>query len=231
MGGRGTLSTLRRKSLPLATQHNTYWEWEVQDGETHDTKRRESLPLVTPPNTYWPWELIGEGKCNISRRSSLPFVTPPNTYWPWELPEPTYCEIPDDAAAAQNTYSEIPDNIAAATRPLPGLPHTYLETTDADITAESPLSASQHTYTGATHRQKDGTRITPRRASLPLITLPNTYWPWELPGDETIKIQQAQDSNPGEDNSRKTQKFINKVKFIIHSILDTKVVVLPIPRL
>eukprot|EP00058_Branchiostoma_floridae_P009839 XP_002595327.1 hypothetical protein BRAFLDRAFT_87564 [Branchiostoma floridae] len=29
----------------------------------------------------------------------------------------------------------------------------------------------------------NGTRITPRRASLPLVTLPNTYWPWDIPGD------------------------------------------------
>eukprot|EP00058_Branchiostoma_floridae_P027562 XP_002613053.1 hypothetical protein BRAFLDRAFT_82202 [Branchiostoma floridae] len=29
----------------------------------------------------------------------------------------------------------------------------------------------------------DGTRITPRRASFPLVTLPNTYWPWDIPGD------------------------------------------------
>ncbi|CAH1263724.1 LRRTM2 [Branchiostoma lanceolatum] len=27
--------------------------------------------------------------------------------------------------------------------------------------------------------------ILSRRASLPLVTLPNTYWPWEIPGEET----------------------------------------------
>ncbi|CAH1256877.1 LRIG3 [Branchiostoma lanceolatum] len=30
-----------------------------------------------------------------------------------------------------------------------------------------------------------GTRITPRRASLPLVTLPNTYWPWGIPGERS----------------------------------------------
>eukprot|EP00058_Branchiostoma_floridae_P017172 XP_002602660.1 hypothetical protein BRAFLDRAFT_72972 [Branchiostoma floridae] len=31
----------------------------------------------------------------------------------------------------------------------------------------------------------DGNCITPRRASLPLVTPPNTYWPWEIPGEGT----------------------------------------------
>ncbi|KAI8490912.1 hypothetical protein Bbelb_313310 [Branchiostoma belcheri] len=31
----------------------------------------------------------------------------------------------------------------------------------------------------------EGSRITPRRASLPTVTLPNTYWPWEIPGEGT----------------------------------------------
>ncbi|CAH1238060.1 LRRTM3 [Branchiostoma lanceolatum] len=31
----------------------------------------------------------------------------------------------------------------------------------------------------------DGTQNTPRRASLPLVTLPNTYWPWEIVGEGT----------------------------------------------
>ncbi|CAH1233154.1 Hypp613 [Branchiostoma lanceolatum] len=31
----------------------------------------------------------------------------------------------------------------------------------------------------------EGTRNTPRRGSLPLLTLPNTYWPWEIPGEGT----------------------------------------------
>eukprot|EP00058_Branchiostoma_floridae_P007815 XP_002593303.1 hypothetical protein BRAFLDRAFT_83850 [Branchiostoma floridae] len=35
-------------------------------------------------------------------------------------------------------------------------------------------------------RQK-GTSNTPQRASLPLVTLPNTYWPWEIPEKGTHK--------------------------------------------
>ncbi|KAI8510026.1 hypothetical protein Bbelb_124540 [Branchiostoma belcheri] len=35
----------------------------------------------------------------------------------------------------------------------------------------------------------EGTRNTPRRASHPL-TLPNTYWPWEIPGEGTRNIPQ-----------------------------------------
>ncbi|XP_019622115.1 PREDICTED: uncharacterized protein LOC109468304 [Branchiostoma belcheri] len=31
----------------------------------------------------------------------------------------------------------------------------------------------------------EGTRNTRRRASLPTVTLPNTYWPWEIPGEGT----------------------------------------------
>ncbi|KAI8491415.1 hypothetical protein Bbelb_310480 [Branchiostoma belcheri] len=31
----------------------------------------------------------------------------------------------------------------------------------------------------------EGTHNTPRRASLPTVTLPNTYWPWEIPGEGT----------------------------------------------
>ncbi|XP_019614678.1 PREDICTED: uncharacterized protein LOC109462565, partial [Branchiostoma belcheri] len=33
--------------------------------------------------------------------------------------------------------------------------------------------------------QGEGTRNTPRRASLPTVTLPNTYWPWEIPWEGT----------------------------------------------
>eukprot|EP00058_Branchiostoma_floridae_P007971 XP_002593459.1 hypothetical protein BRAFLDRAFT_70761 [Branchiostoma floridae] len=30
----------------------------------------------------------------------------------------------------------------------------------------------------------EGTSNTPRRASIPLVSLPNTYWPWAIPGEE-----------------------------------------------
>ncbi|CAH1257916.1 LRIG2 [Branchiostoma lanceolatum] len=35
-----------------------------------------------------------------------------------------------------------------------------------------------------------GTRNTPRRASLPHVTLPNTYWPWDIPGEGTPNTPQ-----------------------------------------
>ncbi|KAI8496849.1 hypothetical protein Bbelb_255040 [Branchiostoma belcheri] len=33
--------------------------------------------------------------------------------------------------------------------------------------------------------QREGSRITPRRVSLPTVTLPNTYWSWEISGEGT----------------------------------------------
>ncbi|KAI8488029.1 hypothetical protein Bbelb_341470 [Branchiostoma belcheri] len=102
----------------------------------------------------------------------------------------SYCEIPDNIAAAQrplpalpHTYCEIPDHIAAAQRPLPALPPTYDEIPD-NIAAQRPLSVpSLASYSVLQWKVTEkGSQIIARPRPFPV--LPNTYWPWSLPGEE-----------------------------------------------
>eukprot|EP00058_Branchiostoma_floridae_P017166 XP_002602654.1 hypothetical protein BRAFLDRAFT_81935 [Branchiostoma floridae] len=55
--------------------------------------------------------------------------------------------------------------------------------------ASQPADQGLRTYVNGTgailSRSLNGARITQRRASLPLVTPPNTYWPWEVPGERT----------------------------------------------
>ncbi|XP_019616018.1 PREDICTED: uncharacterized protein LOC109463605 [Branchiostoma belcheri] len=118
----------------------------------------------------------------------------------------------DDAASCKSlpavlhsiepTYSEIPDDVACAHRPLPGLPHVYSD--DAGVVRSASLPACSR---GATPDDAASCRSLPAvlqfieptysqipdhiaAAQRPLpapprVTLPNTYWPWEIPGEGT----------------------------------------------
>eukprot|EP00058_Branchiostoma_floridae_P017175 XP_002602663.1 hypothetical protein BRAFLDRAFT_72969 [Branchiostoma floridae] len=158
----GACATARRASLPLVTLPNTYWPWElpvislvvlvlvvlvgklcssrsnVEDARTIGDARilaihpGDALPDLLRSASV-PACLNKIASDDVASCISLPAVL--------NFIKSTYCEIPDDAATAQNTCWGIPDNM-----PLHGLPHKYLETPDPDTTAESPLSAPQHTY-------------------------------------------------------------------------------------
>ncbi|KAI8490297.1 hypothetical protein Bbelb_320350 [Branchiostoma belcheri] len=70
---------------------------------------------------------------------------------------------------------------------------TFVHVTDAILSRGQEVTEAHIAF--LTHPQPgghwpweisgDGSRITPRRVSLPLVTLPNTYWPWEIPGEGT----------------------------------------------
>eukprot|EP00058_Branchiostoma_floridae_P027558 XP_002613049.1 hypothetical protein BRAFLDRAFT_82199 [Branchiostoma floridae] len=63
---------------------------------------------------------------------------------------------------------------------------TYVNATDAILSSGQNVTEAHIaflTFPDAYLPWGDGTRITPRRASFPLVTLPNTYWPWDIPGD------------------------------------------------
>eukprot|EP00058_Branchiostoma_floridae_P013738 XP_002599226.1 hypothetical protein BRAFLDRAFT_64425 [Branchiostoma floridae] len=169
-------------------------------------------PLPGLPHTYW--EIPDDDISDLVRSSSLPAVSCTRKGAPDDA---TSCRsLPAVLMSIEPTYSLIPDRIAAAQRPLPALPRISWETADRNTAAQRPLSAPRHTYSeipddesgpmpfyadAAEHHiprrsslatlpntywpweiSGDGTRITPRRASLPLVTLPNTYWPWEMTG-------------------------------------------------
>eukprot|EP00058_Branchiostoma_floridae_P019474 XP_002604964.1 hypothetical protein BRAFLDRAFT_92604 [Branchiostoma floridae] len=99
---------------------------------------RAHIDFLTLPDTYWPWKIRADGPRHTQfRRSSLPLVTLPNTYWPWEIP-------------GEGTH-------------------------DTQRRTSLPLVTPLNTYWPG-----ERTCSTPRRASLPLVTPPNTYWPLEI---------------------------------------------------
>ncbi|XP_019623661.1 PREDICTED: uncharacterized protein LOC109469569 [Branchiostoma belcheri] len=70
---------------------------------------------------------------------------------------------------------------------LRGVSH-YAKVTGAILYCNTPQRASLPTVTPPNtywpwEIPGEGTYNTPRRASLPTVTLPNTYWPWEIPGE------------------------------------------------
>ncbi|CAH1253365.1 LRIG2 [Branchiostoma lanceolatum] len=73
---------------------------------------------------------------------------------------------------------------------------TYVNVTDAilsrgeDVTGAHIASLTLPNTYWPWEIPGEGTRNTPRRGSLPLLTLPNTYWPWEIPGDRTRNTPQ-----------------------------------------
>ncbi|CAH1263740.1 LRIG3 [Branchiostoma lanceolatum] len=60
----------------------------------------------------------------------------------------------------------------------------YVNVTDAILSRRAPLPlvTLPNTY-WPWEIPGEGTSNTPRRAPLPHVTLPNTYWPWEIPGE------------------------------------------------
>ncbi|KAI8494628.1 hypothetical protein Bbelb_278540 [Branchiostoma belcheri] len=70
---------------------------------------------------------------------------------------------------------------------------TYVNVTDAILSRGQEVTEAHIAFltspgtsgTGSWEISGEGTRITPRRVSLPTVTLPNTYWPWEIPGEGT----------------------------------------------
>ncbi|KAI8490337.1 hypothetical protein Bbelb_320750 [Branchiostoma belcheri] len=70
---------------------------------------------------------------------------------------------------------------------------TYVNVTDAILSRGQEVTEAHIAFltspgassSGPWEISGGGTRITPRRVSLPLVTLPNTYWPWEIPEDGT----------------------------------------------
>ncbi|CAH1242861.1 ADGRA3 [Branchiostoma lanceolatum] len=82
-------------------------------------------------------------------------------------------------------------------RPADQRLRTYVNTTDEILSRGQNVTEAQITF----HTSPDshwpckisgeGASITPRRASLPLVTLPNTYWPWEIPGTRDTPCRQS----------------------------------------
>ncbi|KAI8510887.1 hypothetical protein Bbelb_118030 [Branchiostoma belcheri] len=68
---------------------------------------------------------------------------------------------------------------------------TYVNVTDARLSRGQDDKRAHITYFSLPNIYwpweipGEGTRNTARRAPLPTVTLPNTYWPWEIPGEGT----------------------------------------------
>eukprot|EP00058_Branchiostoma_floridae_P017165 XP_002602653.1 hypothetical protein BRAFLDRAFT_81933 [Branchiostoma floridae] len=199
---------------PLPSLPHTYWEipdniaaaqrplpclphtyWEIPDDAISRVERPSSLSAV-------PCTRRGDPDDAVSCRS-LPAVT--------LSIKPTYSEIPDHLAAAQRPLPRLsrahpgrPQIMTPPQRPLPALRHTYSEIPDDEesgpLTFYADVGFSHHVVTNTGQNvtfpilsdtqcpcgiSEDRTRATPRRASLPLVTLPNTYWPWEISGEGT----------------------------------------------
>eukprot|EP00058_Branchiostoma_floridae_P012212 XP_002597700.1 hypothetical protein BRAFLDRAFT_77396 [Branchiostoma floridae] len=155
----GQRNIVRRRSLP--TLPNTYWPWSMPGEESQATGCQEPLVSILP-NTYWPWEIPAKGNQNVERRRSLPIIA--NKYSPrpssWEERQ-NVCQEP---SVLSNTHVPLEVEVKSVPnfnrrRSLPTLPNsnTYLPVLSGE---GSQTSVSLH-------------------PSLP--TLPNTYWPWEIP--------------------------------------------------
>ncbi|KAI8481572.1 hypothetical protein Bbelb_406720 [Branchiostoma belcheri] len=186
--GEGTRNTRRRASLPT-----------IPGKGTRNTRRRTSLPTVTLPNTYWPWEVPGEGTRNTRRRASLPTILPRQgsvarysiplqptlPFWPQKL-TPERREKPvlrgafkpqlDRAGSDGGTvYSKL--NSRRVQHPWPS--------GDDLIIVVSPLHAIMKGQRDKLSSMGLKTTCLSLGRMLPTATLPNTYWPWEVPGNET----------------------------------------------
>ncbi|KAI8488994.1 hypothetical protein Bbelb_332180 [Branchiostoma belcheri] len=183
------MSRRQHVTRAVLTLPKTYWPWEIPGEGTPNTPLRASLPTVTPHNTYWPWEIPGEGTRNTPRRASLPTVTPPNTYWPWEIPGEGTRNTPRRASLPTGREPVTHHGV----RPSPPSHHLTptghgrsqgREPVNTPRRASLPTVTLPNTY-WPWEIPGEGTRNTPRRASLPTVTPPNTYWPWEIPGEGT----------------------------------------------
>ncbi|XP_019620295.1 PREDICTED: LOW QUALITY PROTEIN: uncharacterized protein LOC109466878 [Branchiostoma belcheri] len=96
-----------------------------------------------------------------------------------------------NAAEVEGIRSRRQQRTALASQPADQGVSMYVNVTDAilsrgeDVTRAHIAFLTQPNTYGSWEIQGEGSRITPRRASLPTVTLPNTYWPWEIPGDGT----------------------------------------------
>ncbi|XP_019620293.1 PREDICTED: LOW QUALITY PROTEIN: uncharacterized protein LOC109466876, partial [Branchiostoma belcheri] len=96
-----------------------------------------------------------------------------------------------NAAEVEGIRSRRQQRTALVSQPADQGVSRYVNVTDAilsrgeDVTRAHIAFLTQPNTYRSWEIQGEGSRITPRRASLPTVTLPNTYWPWELPGDGT----------------------------------------------
>ncbi|KAI8491388.1 hypothetical protein Bbelb_310210 [Branchiostoma belcheri] len=96
-----------------------------------------------------------------------------------------------NAAEVEGIRSRRQQRTALVSQPADQGVSRYVNVTDAilsrgeDVTRAHIAFLTQPNTYGSWEIQGEGSRITPRRASLPTVTLPNTYWPWELPEDGT----------------------------------------------
>ncbi|KAI8490143.1 hypothetical protein Bbelb_322130 [Branchiostoma belcheri] len=96
-----------------------------------------------------------------------------------------------NAAEVEGIRSRRQQRTALVSQPADQGVSRYINVTDAilsrgeDVTRAHIAFLTQPNTYWSWEIQGEGSRITPRRASLPTVTLPNTYWPWELPEDGT----------------------------------------------
>ncbi|KAI8490153.1 hypothetical protein Bbelb_322230 [Branchiostoma belcheri] len=96
-----------------------------------------------------------------------------------------------NAAEVEGIRSRRQQRTALVSQPADQGVSRYVNVTDAilsrgeDVTRAHIAFLTQPNTYRSWEIQGEGSRITPRRASLPTVTLPNTYWPWEIPGEGT----------------------------------------------
>ncbi|CAH1263693.1 LRIG3 [Branchiostoma lanceolatum] len=155
-------------------------------------------PLPGLPHAYS--GIPDDAISGVVRSASLPVVTCSRGGGPNKACAGSCRSLPAVLQSIESTYNEILDHIAVVQRPLPALPRTCWEVSDHEAAAHRPLPACNtpqraplsltmpNTY-WPWEIPGEGTSNTPRRAPLPL-TLPNTYWPWEIPGEGTSNTTQ-----------------------------------------
>ncbi|CAH1242860.1 Hypp6997 [Branchiostoma lanceolatum] len=119
----------------------------------------------------------------------------------------TYGSTEQTKAQSSNLYRNAPEGhgmgakrqprTALVSRPADQRLRTYVNATDEILFRGQNVTEAQITF----HTSPDshwpckisgeGASITPRRAFLPLVTLPNTYWPWEIPGTRDTPCQSS----------------------------------------
>eukprot|EP00058_Branchiostoma_floridae_P020463 XP_002605953.1 hypothetical protein BRAFLDRAFT_92219 [Branchiostoma floridae] len=196
---KGSRNTQRRVSLPL-TLPNTYWPCEVT-GEGGTGSNNQHASLTNPPNS-WPCALPSKGTINMPRHASLSEL--PNTYWPWEFreketvthhgvrPSPSRCLTPTGHGRSQRRKPVTHQGVS----PFPSSPYITLtghgrsqirKPVTHQVVSPFPL-LHYLTLTGHGRSQRRDP-VTHQGVSPFPLSLPNTYWPWEIPEKETVTHQ------------------------------------------
>ncbi|KAI8510886.1 hypothetical protein Bbelb_118020 [Branchiostoma belcheri] len=136
--------------------------------------------------THYPYATEKDGTCSKPvDQSTFQMGTTP-------VPDLEMVQTPDHVlipvvSAVVGKMASVVEAVSCRSLPtvLYSMEHTYGEIQDKEARAHHIRGLCPASHTCLSQHTWEGTRNTARRASLPTVTLPNTYWPWEIPGEGT----------------------------------------------